>query len=570
MRNCCDVFRTLCLSTAALLVSYSSSLHLQADDGVSEANRHIAAGEFGLARKNALAPEDAPVSVAANDQVLAQIATQQFASGDPVAAGNTIRSIASPPQRQQAMNGARGGAAFADFDSLMQLIQTTVVPDTWEALGGPSTMAPYAQGVYVDPQGTVLPCETVASTDPLASLNSVLAAKAPLGNLPAGDWMAPAKLRYISLRRLRDAIADRQIAGLPLDDAIRHCAGISRIQYLMFVEDDIVVGGPVGGIQQTAGWYIDQQTGDSPIRSDFLFTCLASAKINQAFGCTIDPTPQGLQNAAAVATRIKTDEIPLGKAAAEMSRALGMQRVEVFGTPGDTAIGYLMVEADRHMKELALGKEEMPDSVKNYLDMIDATIANGPPDQLLLRLWFTSLPQKVRANAERTVFEIGGDSIQLSGQNQRALATGARGQVTVDPRTEMFVQEFNRNFHAIRDKYPIYGSLQSIYRAAAIAELMDSHVSDPRARMLVDSLAAQASAMDYGLVTPKQVQSIATLHKVRHGRTIHNVLLASGGVAVDPTQTMDSNIGTYETLTSLRRSVEDAPVVIQNWWWDAN
>ena len=41
----------------------------------------------------------------------------------------------------------RGGGAFADFQSLIDLIQTTVVPDTWEALGGPSTMAEYAQNL---------------------------------------------------------------------------------------------------------------------------------------------------------------------------------------------------------------------------------------------------------------------------------------------------------------------------------------------------------------------------------------------------------------------------------------
>jgi general secretion pathway protein D len=43
--------------------------------------------------------------------------------------------------------GGRGGASLADFDSLITLIQTTVVPDTWEALGGPSTMSPYAQNL---------------------------------------------------------------------------------------------------------------------------------------------------------------------------------------------------------------------------------------------------------------------------------------------------------------------------------------------------------------------------------------------------------------------------------------
>jgi general secretion pathway protein D len=44
-------------------------------------------------------------------------------------------------------NGMSGGGAFADFDSLMQLIETTIVPDTWEALGGNSTMAPYPQNL---------------------------------------------------------------------------------------------------------------------------------------------------------------------------------------------------------------------------------------------------------------------------------------------------------------------------------------------------------------------------------------------------------------------------------------
>jgi general secretion pathway protein D len=41
------------------------------------------------------------------------------------------------------MAPGRGGGAFADFEPLMELIRTTIVPDTWEDLGGPSTMAEY-------------------------------------------------------------------------------------------------------------------------------------------------------------------------------------------------------------------------------------------------------------------------------------------------------------------------------------------------------------------------------------------------------------------------------------------
>ena len=51
------------------------------------------------------------------------------------------------PSNPPAAGGRGGGGAFADFGSLMSLIETTVVPDTWEALGGPSTMAPYPQNL---------------------------------------------------------------------------------------------------------------------------------------------------------------------------------------------------------------------------------------------------------------------------------------------------------------------------------------------------------------------------------------------------------------------------------------
>lgn len=46
-----------------------------------------------------------------------------------------------------ALRGGAGGGALADFDSLMNLIQTTIEPDTWEALGGVGTMAPYPQNL---------------------------------------------------------------------------------------------------------------------------------------------------------------------------------------------------------------------------------------------------------------------------------------------------------------------------------------------------------------------------------------------------------------------------------------
>jgi hypothetical protein len=252
-----------------------------------------------------------------------------------------------------------------------------------------------------------------------------------------------------------------------------------------------------------------------------------------------------------------------------MVAALGMQRVEVFGTAGDTPLGYLMVEADRHMKQLALGIHPMPRGAVNYLDVIDATIEKGPPNELLLRLWFTSAPRRVRADTDKKVFEIAGTPIRLSGQNERAMASGRRGNVTHDFRTAAFVSEFNQKWHAIRTKYPIYGALESVYRTASVAELMRRYSVSAEQKALLASLVGSGSDSTYLMPTPRQVQSIAKLHSVRKGRKVHHVLLASGGVAVDSRQTLVSKIADYPSLASMTKPTKSQPRVVQRWWWDA-
>jgi hypothetical protein len=240
----------------------------------------------------------------------------------------------------------------------------------------------------------------------------------------------------------------------------------------------------------------------------------------------------------------------------------------VFGTAGDTPIGYLMVEADRHMKQLALGMQPMPDPAKNYLDMVDAMIDQGPPDELLLRLWFTAAPCQVRSDNSKSVFELSGTPIRLSGQNERALASGQRGHNATDIRTQAFVNNFNQHWASIRQMYPAYGSLESIYHGASIAELLSRYASEDLKSGLLASLAAEASLASESMPAPRQVASIATMHTVRHGRQRHHLLLASGGVAVDPKQTVPMTVEPYPSLASSADSKSSEPKLIQRWWWD--
>ncbi|MEO1614523.1 MAG: DUF1598 domain-containing protein [Planctomycetota bacterium] len=536
---------------------------------------------------------------------LSDSALKQVIAGDFESAAETLRKINAPAQRRDVLEkskiiryakaslssdnqygsgnagsatirggsqsggsaaGAQGGGAFADFDSLMNLIETTIVPDTWEALGGNSTMAPYPQGVYVDAAGTIHEKAEVDDSGALENLKTVLA---PETDSELRDWKLPAGLRCVSIRRLRDELGRLRISGEAPPQAVRFLAGLSEIRFVVFTEDDVLVAGPVGGIEMHKGWWVDRRTGRAAIRSDFLARSFSGAFSNTPFGCTIDPTVDGLRSAMEVGQQVSRDELPIGKAADAMVTALGPQRVEVFGTAGDTPAALLMVEADRHMKELALGKQAMPDQVPNYLKCIEQHMASGPPTDLLLRLWFTAQPQMIRSDGENTVFQLSETSpMKLSGQNQRALANGRRGNVAVDPRSQSFVDAFNQNFSRIRDEYPIYGGLESLYRSAAVAEVIRRYGDEGVHHPLALGLANEDEMRDWVMNTPRQVDSIATLHTVRHGRQRHHVLIASGGVSIAASSTLDKDVSDYPTLVSYRGAAKYQPAEIQQWWWD--
>jgi hypothetical protein len=175
----------------------------------------------------------------------------------------------------------------------------------------------------------------------------------------------------------------------------------------------------------------------------------------------------------------------------------------------------------------------------------------------------------VRADSSRTVFELAGAPIRLSGQNERAMASGQRGNVTQDFRTDAFVDDFNRNWNSIRSLYPIYGALESVYQSASLAELVRRYGASEAHQKLAVQMAQSDSQSDYLLPAPRQVESIATMHTVRHDRKRHHVLIVSGGVSVDPRQSLVGQLADYPALRSLDGPAKTQPAVIQRWWWDA-
>src|SRR5262245_1221643 len=121
-----SIFR-IALVIAALAVSGVPASSLAANPGAKIAAQ-LAAGEFGPALQSARAIQEP----ALRDKWLKDVAAAQAAAGAPNAALATAADIASDLTRKSALGsvaasrlhggssqrGARGGGAFADFDSL--------------------------------------------------------------------------------------------------------------------------------------------------------------------------------------------------------------------------------------------------------------------------------------------------------------------------------------------------------------------------------------------------------------------------------------------------------------------
>jgi len=120
--------------------------------------QYLAAGEFAPARRVARRLDD-PVR---RDRQLARIALAQAAMGARQASMATLRAVQGDLQRAAAVTrlangggGAAGGGAIADFDTLINLITSTVAPDSWSDVGGTGAIEPFPTGVLVDTSGVL-------------------------------------------------------------------------------------------------------------------------------------------------------------------------------------------------------------------------------------------------------------------------------------------------------------------------------------------------------------------------------------------------------------------------------
>jgi hypothetical protein len=538
---------------------------------------HLAAGEFGPAVELAKSLPDPGT----RDRSLGRIAAAQAQWGARTAARRTLADIHGDESFIQAAEsirgnpvGAGGGAAMADFTTLIDLITTTIAPDSWEDVGGAGAISPFPTGVFVDTSGLMRPLPPPRNPSRLDRARREAARDRGNRNVRTSS-----PLRKVSLVRLERELQVRRALGEQPDEAMHVLAGLHRLRYLFVYPDtgDLVVAGPAGDWQtDSQGRVVNTETGEPVWRLDDLLVVWRNATERDGqFGCAIKPTREHLAATKAFVDAWRPKSLKPGQRdqwLTGLREALGRQQVEVWGIDPRTNAARVLVEADYHMKLIGMGLEQGTFGVISYLEAVKRAAPETPPEMTVLRWWFTLNYQAVSSTPARDAFECLGTGVKVLSENELLTATGERihtGESELLNR--QFARSFTQHYDALAAKYPIYAELRNIFDMAIVAGLIRSHDLSGQVRWSSSHLSdVDACPVRLGPL-PREVESVINAIELNRKTLLAGV---SGGVAVDTRSLVKSDAirvddyGLMEAAHGSARSDHRHDLPRDAWWWD--
>lgn len=548
------------------------------DPAMADFDALLAAGEFPPAIELAKTAQSAEQ----RDQMFARLARAQAAGGAKQAAISSARSIADDQYRTEtliglekpltARPGVMGGGVEPDFDQLIDLITTTIQPESWEQLGGPGAIAPFESGVYVDSKGTLQRAQIKDRSGRLELIRA--STSGDTGNRRAA---VSSPLRKISLNRLEREVHLRMAAGEKLDEEMVRLAGIYKIKYVMVYPStgDVVIAGPAGDWTiNPEGRVVNVETQRPTMRLDDLVVVMRNAQREKGrYGCSINPYQERL--AATQDFLKKSGDRSLSprqrdKWLDDLRQTLGKQEIEVYGVDPDTHVALTLVEADYHMKRIGMGLEDGTLGVPSYLSMIQVEPGQSPPPMDVLRWWFALNYSAVATTEARDIFEIRGSGVQVLSENELLAQNGERvhtGKSTA--LNETFAHNFTTHYDALAQKYPVYAELENVFDLTLAAAIIEKENLASRGDWGRTYFGVEGRYRPERLLVAKEVETIMN-HRVIDNK--HIIAGVSGGVRVDVSNFLkDENIKNdeYGLLDAdLKGSVAPTNLPAEAWWWD--
>ena len=570
-------FFSISLILTAVLLTLLVLTSGRAGDHVNEFDDYVEAGEFSIAMELA----EASPSRRLRDCRLSAIARSQSQSNRLDSAIDTVERISDERIRTTTLDtirsfgpdrGARGGRVEADFDDLIDLITSTIAPDTWDVVGGPGVVHEFEGGVFVDARGTLQRVRTADDHGRLMSIRQM--AESFSANQAISTFT---DLRCVSLPRLEKALQLTWAAGKQPSESMQFLAGLQKIRYLfVFPEtEDIVLAGPAGAWNVNEyGCRVNATSGYPVLRLDDLVVLLRNAfgPGRGKFSCSIDPRRENLAGMRQFLTASARKPLRPGHTARrqwleKLRDVLGNQEITIKGIKPETRVARVIVEADYHMKLIGMGIQESILGVGNYFDAISQTEAMDTEMLDAIRWWFTMDYERVCITRDCTGFELDGSGVKVSSENEILTSYGERQHTgrSKAPSSE-FARRFNHHFETLAQKYPIYRELQSLFDMALFASVMQQEKLPQTVNWSMSHfLNGRRYQIRKGAI-PTSVESVVN-HRTLDDK--HFVAAVSGGVHVDPTRFLASKrmVPNAELEYQRERSEPDG-LAIDNWWWD--
>lgn len=432
-------------------------------------------------------------------------------------------------------------------------------------IGGGAT-----SGVAVDADG-VLRRVTVA--DPTGELTRQRAQEA-LARLD-GDATRRSPLRKVSLTRLERAIKQRIAEGRSIDDAMRHLAGLTRLQYVFCYPEsgDIVLAGPAEPWGQApSGRMMGIETGRPVLQLQDLVVALRAfppgADRDKPFiYCSIDPTSDGL-------SRMQQFLHEFGRRATpndtqfivdQLREKLGMQVITVGGVSPKTHFAQVMVEADYRMKLIGIGLETPPVRLTSYVERANPSqIARNA----LQRWYFVPEYQCVRVSEDALAMELVGEGVKLVGENEVVGKDGGRKVSGGTNRaSDAFVRAFTKMYPKLAERSPVYGQLRNCIDLAVAAAFIQHQDYYGLVSWKADLFQSEESYPVETLNPPKEVET--AVNSLWKGTML--LTPVGGGVQMRPTEAIDPNNLLEDeegAVQEARAAIDLANLKADQWWWD--
>lgn len=411
-------------------------------------------------------------------------------------------------------------------------------------------------GIHINADGVV------TSPEPGETAQLLAAWQQGLEPVP-GDLAPYAKLRFVSLRGLEEQVAAARAEERPLPDAVRYCAGLLRVQYVLVYPErnDIVLAGPAEGWRvDTLGNTVGETTRRPVMFLEDLMVGLRAAQDSTAsISCSIDPTKEGLARVQQL-SRDLAPGIGPAEASRRIEQALGPQTISVTGVPASSHFARVIVAADFRMKRLAMNFEPAPiGDLPSFLEMLPSR--GSSPQNMLPRWWLATNYDPVVRDRSGLAWELRGQGVKCMTEEDFVSADGARTQSgKANPIAQKWADRMTERYEELANHDSAFGHLRNVMDAAVVGALVARHELLSQAGLSLPWLLEKEALEEYD--APRQVASQASF--IKKGRRW--VISASGGVQMFPWQVADQTIE-GDSPAPVHQSAADSAGDAKSWWW---